>query len=218
VKTVSTQAFQVWLRADMQELGWHEPPINVSGFVKPFDTWADMTHLAREERWPETPRAIAYFCSALPDLEATPPRGEADWMARNHERVRQNAIEFLNRDVRHLWPNAMTDRGGFRWNLLAAPGQSPATHVVSGESHFDTQFWVANVNPTDRYTLSLPGSLIYRISPLDRTYDNLTIAGDWVDSGFNAGCVEAAVMSGMLAAHALSQRPHLRDIIGYDHP
>jgi uncharacterized protein with NAD-binding domain and iron-sulfur cluster len=217
VKTVSTQAFQVWLSADMQELGWHEPPINVSGFVKPFDTWADMTHLAREERWTETPRAIAYFCSALPDLEAMPPREQGDWIARNYERVRQNAVAFLKRDVRHMWPNAITDRGSFRWNLLA-DGHSPPTHGASGESRFNSQFWVANVNPTDRYTLSLPGSLIYRISPLDRTYDNLTIAGDWVDCGFNAGCVEAAVMSGMLAAHALSQRPRLRDIIGYDHP
>ena len=77
---------------------------------------------------------------------------------------------------------------------------------------------MANVNPSDRYTLSLPGSLIYRISPLDRTYDNLTIAGDWTDCGFNAGCVEAAVMSGMLAAHAISRVPRLNEIIGYDHP
>ena len=57
-----------------------------------------------------------------------------------------------------------------------------------------------------------------RLGPLDRTYDNLTIAGDWTDCGFNAGCVEAAVMSGRLAAHAISQLPRLEDIIGFDHP
>src|SRR5262249_4663601 len=28
VKTVATQAFQVWLSNDMRELGWSEPPIN----------------------------------------------------------------------------------------------------------------------------------------------------------------------------------------------
>ena len=88
----------------------------------------------------------------------------------------------------------------------------------SGEDRFDSQFWTANVNPSDRYSLSLPGTLRHRISPLDKTYDNLTIAGDWTDCGFNEGCVEAAVMSGRLAAHAISGFPRLEEIVGYDHP
>ena len=72
VKTVATQAFQIWLKARHARAGWADRPINVSGFVEPFDTWADMSHLATEESWEETPRAIAYFCNALPDLEAMP--------------------------------------------------------------------------------------------------------------------------------------------------
>jgi len=74
------------------------------------------------------------------------------------------------------------------------------------------------VRPSDRYTQCLPGSTKHRISPLDRTYDNLTIAGDWTNCSLNMGCVEAAVMSGLLAAHALSGSPELADIVGYDHP
>jgi uncharacterized protein with NAD-binding domain and iron-sulfur cluster len=218
VKTVATQAFQVWLTKDMRELGWTDPAINASGFVEPFDTWADMTHLAREERWQQTPRAIAYFCNALPDLATPPARGQGDWVAINKARVRANAIAFLNRDIRHLWPRAATKGGSFRWDLLADPRPPGSPADLHGECRFDTQYWTASVNPSDRYTLSLPGSLIYRISPLDATYDNLTIAGDWADNGFNAGCVEAAVMSGMLAAHALSEEPELEAIIGYDHP
>jgi uncharacterized protein with NAD-binding domain and iron-sulfur cluster len=218
VKTVATQAFQVWLTSDVHELGWADRPINVAGFVEPFDTWADMTHLAREERWEQTPRAIAYFCNALPDIEAAPPKGATEWVALNRERVRQNAIAFLNGPIRHLWPNAVTSDGRFKWDRLADPGAGKERDESNGERRFDTQFWIASVNPSDRYTLSLPGSLMYRISPLDRTYDNLTIAGDWTDCGFNAGCVEAAVMSGMLAAHAISERPRLTEIIGYDHP
>jgi uncharacterized protein with NAD-binding domain and iron-sulfur cluster len=89
---------------------------------------------------------------------------------------------------------------------------------VTGQGRFASQFWTANVNPTDRYTLSIPGSLRHRISPLDDTYDNLTIAGDWTDCGFNEGCVEAAVMSGRLAANAISGSPRLDAIIGFDHP
>jgi uncharacterized protein with NAD-binding domain and iron-sulfur cluster len=218
VKTVATQSFQVWLTADMQELGWTDHTINVSGFVEPFDTWADMSHLAAEESWSDRPRAIAYFCSTLPDLEALPPRERVDWIAVTHERVRRNAVAFLNRDIGHLWPNARGADGGFKWQLLADPrGRTPPSGA-SDERLFDSQFWLGSVNPSDRYTLSLPGSLIYRISPLDRTYDNLTIAGDWTDCGFNAGCIEAAVMSGMLAAHALSLSPPLETIVGYDHP
>jgi uncharacterized protein with NAD-binding domain and iron-sulfur cluster len=48
--------------------------------------------------------------------------------------------------------------------------------------------------------------------------NNLTIAGDWTACGFTEGCVEAAVMSGRLAAHALAKSPSLAAIIGYDHP
>lgn len=218
VKTVSTQAFQIWLTADMRELGWPHPPINVSGFVEPFDTWADMSHLVAEESWETPPRAIAYFCNALPDLDALPRRDQRDWLAKSADRVRRNAVTFLNRDVVHLWPHAGAANGGFRWDLLVVPRESRMEPPPTGEQRFATQFWVASVNPSDRYVLSLPGSALYRISPLDRTYDNLTIAGDWTDSGFNAGCVEAAVMSGMLAAHALSRLPVLSDIVGYDHP
>jgi uncharacterized protein with NAD-binding domain and iron-sulfur cluster len=89
---------------------------------------------------------------------------------------------------------------------------------MTGEDRFDSQFWTANVNPSDRYCATLPGTPRYRISPLDNTYDNLTVAGDWTDCGFNEGCVEAAVMSGRLAAHALSGFPKLEEIVGYDHP
>lgn len=33
-------------------------------------------------------------------------------------------------------------------------------------------------------------------------YDNLTLVGDWTDTGQNVGCVEAAVISGIAAASA----------------
>ena len=51
LKTVNTQAFQIWLREDMEQLGWSDPPLALSAFVQPFETWADMSHLIREERW-----------------------------------------------------------------------------------------------------------------------------------------------------------------------
>ena len=77
----------------------------------------------------------------------------------------------------------------------------------------------ANFVGSERYTLALPGSIEHRVSPLDRSVSNMTIAGDWTACGLDAGCVEAAVMSGMLAVHAITgHTPSLDDIVGYDHP
>jgi uncharacterized protein with NAD-binding domain and iron-sulfur cluster len=218
VKTVPSQAFQIWMREDMEELGWTDPPVNLSAFVKPFDTWADMRQLISEESWTERPRAIAYFASVLADPEASFDRSDSGYPEKQRAVVRENAIRFLNQDIQHLWPKAVREPGKFRWELLVDPDAQAASSDTADETRFDTQFWTANVNPSDRYVLALPGSLKYRISPLDNSYDNLTIAGDWTDCGFNEGCVEAAVMSGRLAAHAISNLPALEDIIGYDHP
>ena len=214
VTSVPTQAFQVWLSDDLESLGWHGPGPTLSAFAKPFDTWSDMTHLVDEESFSPAPGSIAYFCSVMPD-EGIADRDDVSFPERCHEKVRRSAIDYLNTNVRHLWPDAVDDEGAFRWELLVTPDADTTT---AGESRFGTQYWTANVNPSDRYTLALPGSLQYRISPLDNTYDNLTIAGDWTDCGFNEGCVEAAVMSGRLAAHALCEKPKLEDIVGYDYP
>ena len=217
VKTVPSQALQLWLNEDMRELGWAAPPVTLSAFVKPFDTWADMEHLIPEETFKPEPKAIAYFCNVLADPPTPPDRSDTGYPARRREEVRQNAIHFLNHHIGHLWPWAV-DGQGFRWELLADPAGEEKDIQIRGEARIDTQYVRVNVNPTDRYVLALPGSLKYRISPLDNTYDNLTLAGDWTDCGFNEGCVEAAIMSGRLAAHAISHYPPLEDIIGYDHP
>jgi Flavin containing amine oxidoreductase len=188
--------------------------VTLSGFAEPFDTWADMGHLLPREAWRRRPRALAYFCGVLPDA---PGEADAEHPGRQRALVRENAIGFLNGGVGHLWPNAVRRRGGFRWELLAIPAGG-RNGGPRGEARFDLQHWTANVNPSDRYTLALPGSAKYRISPLDPTYDNFTVCGDWTDCGFNSGCVEAAVMSGRLAAHALTRTPALEDIVGFDHP
>ena len=220
LKTVETQAFQIWLRDDMEQLGWSDPPVALSAFVHPFDTWADMRHLIREERWNVKPGAIAYFCSAMKDSGTSPSDRDSSYPARRRRNVRSSAIRFLNRDIGHLWPKAAGRSGGFRWELLMDPTErtSPPKATRGDESRFDCQHRTANVEPSERYVLSLPGTQKYRISPLDNAYDNLTIAGDWTACGLDTGCVEAAVISGRLAAHAISSLPALDDIIAFDHP
>jgi uncharacterized protein with NAD-binding domain and iron-sulfur cluster len=214
-KTVATQAFQIWMDRDMRELGWLGGPTAVSGFVEPFDTWADMSHLGSEESWPETPRSIAYFCSALADRPEPPRADGRSYVEARRDEVRRNATVFLDRHISELWPQAVRAPGQFRWDLLCVP---PGSDGSDREARLASQYFTANVNPTDRYALSLPGTLRYRLSPLEMIFDNLTVAGDWTDCGFNEGCVEAAVMSGRLAAHAISQNPPLEEIVGFDHP
>jgi uncharacterized protein with NAD-binding domain and iron-sulfur cluster len=217
--TVATQAFQVWMRAEIGELGWTGPSASMTGFVKPFDTWADMPQLIDLEDWRDPPHAVAYFCNTLATPGALPT--DPAYPAAERERVREAAVTFLDRHVGHFWPRAVDPRTGFRWELLADAAADAAggdDGAGTGPDRFRTQFWTANVNPSDRYVQSLPGSSAHRISPLDDSFDNLTICGDWTDCGLNVGCVEGAVMSGRLAAHALSLSPPLDDIVGYDHP
>src|SRR5262249_59829595 len=110
-------------------------------------------------------RALAYFCSVLPDDEPPAERSDAEYPARRREVVRQNAIRFLDHHIGSLWPKAVHGSGGFRWDLLvdAAGGFGAAADA----RRFAAHFWAANVNPSDRYTLCGPGSPRYRISPLD---------------------------------------------------
>jgi predicted NAD/FAD-dependent oxidoreductase len=50
-----------------------------------------------------------------------------------------------------------------------------------------------------------PASSGLRLAPDRSGYENLVLAGDWTDCGLNAGCIEAAVLSGVQAAAALNE-------------
>jgi uncharacterized protein with NAD-binding domain and iron-sulfur cluster len=55
----------------------------------------------------------------------------------------------------------------------------------------------------------------YRLEAWDSKFSNLVLAGDWIYTGFNVGSFEGAVMSGKLAALALTGSPTLDHIYGY---
>ena len=176
------------------------PGSNVSGFVEPFDTWADMTHLIPAESLVTEPRAVAYFCNGCPPTSSWTRRRRLSWQRR--EQVRQNAIAFPATATSPALASRSHADGDFRWELLAdAPND--ARRRETSTSAFDTQFWTANVNPLRPLCAGAAGQPARTASRRStHGYDNLTIAGDWTDCGFNEGCVEAAVISGRLAAHA----------------
>lgn len=195
--TVATQALQLWLNESEPDLGWDATGSTMSGFVEPFDTWASMPQLIEVEDWPphDQPRAIAYFCNSLQTDDQLDP-DDHDYPRRRHDEVRANSATFMDGPLRHQLPGAH-DADGFRWNLLCGEGDA------AGPDRLDSQFWTANVDPSDLYVQSLPGTDRLRLRPAESGYDNLVLAGDWTNCGLNAGCIEAAVLSGLKAANAL---------------
>ncbi len=218
VGTVATQAVQLWLKADLPALGWSGPPWIASGWDKPFDTWCDMAHTIPEEGWApgaERPATALYLCGVLPEPRHPSAIDDPGYPHRRRAEVAAAARRFLERQAPALWPGLAGPDGRPRWRLLAdATGAAPA----DGPGRLAAQLVKANVNPSERYVLSLPGTTDLRISPLELEHDNLTVAGDWTATGLNSGCAEAAIISGRLAAHALSGQPALDSIAGYDHP
>lgn len=208
VRTVATQAYQVWLNQDVQQIGWtqyasdgQEPVL--SAFSEPFDTWAPMDQLLAREDWPPpyVPKNVSYFCSALP-LAHYPPPSDHAFPAHCESTVKQNAVSQLTQQIRWLWPNVAA-AGSFDWPVLVDPQQRV------GEQRFDAQFWRANIDPSERYVLSVVGSSAARLTADGSGFGNLYLAGDWLRTGLNAGCVECAVMGGMQASRAISGWPRV---------
>ena len=93
------------------------------------------------------------------------------------------------------------------WALLTCV--DPA---LSGQHRIRDQYYRINIDPSERYILSLPGTAQYRPRADQSGFRNLVLAGDWLATGLNAGCVEAAVMGGLQASRAICGYP--REIIG----
>ncbi|OBG23504.1 amine oxidase [Mycolicibacterium celeriflavum] len=209
VRTVATQAFQIWLRPDEPALGWPRPGVTASAYMPPFDTWASMPQTLWAEDWPadDRPGTVAYFCGAF---DSPWPAAEPydDYMRRSRDAVHAAAVRYLDHHFGLFLPGATTS-DGFAWHLLCgADGRR-------GRDALATQHVSVNIDPSDRYVQSVPGSDKYRLRPDEGGYDNLVLAGDWTDCGMNAGCIEAAVMSGLQAANALLGRGRFYRIRGF---
>ncbi len=209
VKTVATQAFQLWLRPDEAALGWAEPGVTVSAYLPPFETWASMPQTLWAEDWPEDdrPATVAYFCGAF-GAAPKPTESGPEYLRRQRARVHASALRHIDTNLGLFFPHALGD-GGFDWRLLSGAGGR------RGAAALDTQWISVNVDPSDRYVQSVPGSERHRLRPDESGYDNLVLAGDWTDSGINAGCIEAAVMSGLQAGNALLGRGRYYRVRGF---
>lgn len=197
VRTIATQGLQIWLRPDHAELGLAAPAVTTSGYIPPIDTFSSMPQTLWAEDWPahDRPQTVAYFCGAL-DVDWSPAVDQQAYARRCRQIAQREALNFLDSLVGVHLPGAVTDQG-FAWHYLAgADGRRGAEALA-------TQHLSVNIDPSDRYVLSLPGTDDYRLRPDEAGYDNLVLAGDWTDSGLNSGCIESAVLSGLQAANAI---------------
>lgn len=210
VQTVQTQALQLWLHPDTAALGWQVPegvdegPV-LGAFYEPIDTWADMSDLIPRETWPASnlPKSIAYFCGPWLDADPIPPYSDHAFPSVELARYRDLVLPFLETKIEQLWPNANAASGGFDWNLLVDLGEQ------SGRARLGSQYLRVNIDPTERYVLSVPRSTRFRLRADQLPFANVVLSGDWTYNGLNAGCVEAAVMGGMFASRALCGVPEV---------
>ena len=118
------------------------------------------------------------------------------------------AIDWFGKYGPYFLPATTNKKGQIDWNFLYA------TDGSSGVSRFKSQFWRANIDPTECLPGSITGSINSRLKTDQPRAKNLFLAGCWVRTGFDISCVESAVMAGMQAARAICGSP--KNIPGED--
>jgi uncharacterized protein with NAD-binding domain and iron-sulfur cluster len=206
---VPTLGIQLWSSRTLSQLGWELKPPVLGRYDEPLDSWADMSNLLEHEKWPSPLEGGAATCAYIvgvrpkpttPIDELTVPEKDAYFV-----KVTEN---WINRSLAGLWPNAGS-KGDFDWNVLTAP------KGVSGPERLKHQHISSCQKLSDGYVLSLPGTTEFRLKAGDSGFSNLYLAGDWIHSGMNGGCVEGTVQSGMSCARAIS-REDLEIVGEYD--
>jgi uncharacterized protein with NAD-binding domain and iron-sulfur cluster len=201
--TTPTQALQIWLDRDLSALGWTRGTTVMTAFSEPFDSWGEMSHLIVREQWPvdHQPKAIEYFCSALSETPDMLDFDDGGVPRAQEARVRAQASAFLQGSAGMLFPAAtVPGQSGLDFNRLVDLEDRPPARRIEAQ-------WVrANIDPTERYVLSPPGTIEARLHPGDPSLANSVAAGDWTYTTLCGGCAEAAAESGMLAAKALIQK------------
>jgi hypothetical protein len=140
------------------------------------------------------------------------------------DRVRYQVVQYLEACTGPLLPKATSDAYlppgdpvSLDFSLLVDTRDTTTTPVElrTGEMRIDSQFLRANIDPTERYVTSPPGSGKHRLKAWDSGFDNVVVAGDWIYTGVNFGCAEGTITSGLLASHAISGYPRREDVINF---
>ncbi len=222
-QTVSTQQVQYWFKPSLEEMGWDGARSGGGTnrlvgptFNQPIADFCDFSDLIAWEKWPAAgaPKALLYFCGPVQDPPVVPPYDDEHYPQHAHLRGGWEAAAHLRTAIGPILPEARAnpaDTQGLDFSLL-----QPPRGEAQGINQIWTQYLRLNIDPTERYVLSLPGSLRHRLSAWASGVSNLYLTGDWIDNGLNVGSFEAAVMSGMLASYAMTGLPKRDQIAAYD--
>jgi uncharacterized protein with NAD-binding domain and iron-sulfur cluster len=216
VRTVATQSMQLWLKPGLEELGmefdeWglnkeHMP--NLVTYANPMYSWIDMSLTLNQEDWaPDNePATLIYYTGSLKDPAVLPPFSDSSFPQKALHEVIVTSAQWLRDNMGWFWPKATTMEWpqGLDFSLLM--NSEPEKPASTDMERLERQFFRANYNPTDRYTLSLPKSAAYRLKAGASGFDNLVLTGDWIDFGLNLGYIEGAVIAGIQAANAMRER------------
>ena len=203
VTTTATHALQVWLKPDIAGLGF---PFRNFGrplwgpYHQPFDTNADLSNLILRENWPAhlQPGCISYFCGKLDyQLSGDLKKDQIEGL----KSVRMHIEKLIQEGGPVFWPRLADEKGNIRWELFIDKEER------AGEKRLEGQYFRANTDPGELFTLSEKGSSAYRLRADESGFENVVLAGDWTKTGLNVGCVEASVMSGMMASRAICGFP-----------
>jgi uncharacterized protein with NAD-binding domain and iron-sulfur cluster len=179
--TVGTRAIQLWMNRTTPKLGWESDSSSQAAmlisYAPPFNAWVDMSSLLPLEAWDSpSPQSLHYLCDEVREEDGT---SEAD--------VRQLAEKWLKNQSRTIW------------NVF----DLTCLYASDGSNPLDFQYFRSNVEGSARYVTVGPGTVPHRVAPGESGFVNLALAGDWVRTSVNAGCLEAAVLGGFGAADAI---------------
>jgi uncharacterized protein with NAD-binding domain and iron-sulfur cluster len=205
---VPSIAVQAWCSTDAAGLGWPPTQARPPGAAKktvmstgpdPLDIWADMTQVLDYEPWDRLnrPKSLHYLCGVIETDLFRAPSTQKPVSTKAKARARTAAVDWFGDKARYSWPKS-SPGGSFDWNVLFDP------NGAKGSRRIDAQVYRLNVDPSSCCVASAAGSTRWRLETNASGFDRLYLAGTWIDTGFNTECIEAAVISGMQAARAIS--------------
>jgi uncharacterized protein with NAD-binding domain and iron-sulfur cluster len=219
IVTTPTQSAQLWFLPSLEELGfdrssWGLPSQNgapnVVVYQNPMYSWLDSSLVLFNENWPKNqqPKFLAYFTGPFVLHKPLPPFSDHQYQSKENERLKNAFEQWLQDNAAWFWPKGATYLypQGLNFQLLA-----DADNAADGYARYSSQFFRANVRPTDQYTLSVPNSDGYRLKADESGINNLFLCGDWIDFGGNVGYIDGTIQSGQQAAQALRSKMNLGD-------
>ncbi|MBW1296452.1 NAD(P)-binding protein [Aquimarina litoralis] len=213
VKSIPTMSMQLWITPNLKELGMHLPDWgfpegalpNLVTYADPQYSFIDMSQVLPFEDWGDhKPGVLIYYTGSFLDPEVIPPFSDHNYPHEQLERIMRVSEQWLRDKMGWFFKNATTLEypEGMKFDVIHDFSKTAKTDYA----RLKTQFFRANVNPTDRYTLSLPGSNKYRLKADESGFDNLIITGDWINFGVNVGYYEGAIVSGLQAGQVVRNK------------